>query len=116
MKKPAEAARDPVGLTKVTTGTGELRIAWMIERMEVSRPPGVLIVIRIKARVLAGGLLDSVDEVLGEDRLDIAVNLKTHDGGWGRRSGGCGNGRRGTSGKDQRRRGDGTHNEKQSPQ
>ncbi len=88
----------------------------MIERMEVSRPPGVLMVIRIKVGVLAGGLLDSVDEVFGEDRFDIAVNPKLHDGGWGRRSGRCGNRRRGTSGKDQRRRDDGTHNEKQSPQ
>ena len=27
MKNPAEAARDPVGVTNVTTGTGDCRIA-----------------------------------------------------------------------------------------
>jgi hypothetical protein len=38
---PALAARAPSGATYVATGTGEARIALMIERMEVSRPPGV---------------------------------------------------------------------------
>src|SRR5271169_6993449 len=48
MKDPAEAAREPVGYTYVTTGTGERRMAWMMSRMEVSRPPGVLMVMRIR--------------------------------------------------------------------
>src|SRR5690348_6267478 len=48
MKKPAEAAREPVGYTYVTTGTFDDRIAPIIWRIEVSRPPGVFIVVRIR--------------------------------------------------------------------
>src|SRR4051794_15549797 len=43
MKVPALAARAPLGATKAATGTGEARIALMISRIEVSRPPGVSI-------------------------------------------------------------------------
>src|ERR1700674_3074702 len=49
MKKPAEAAREPVGETKVTTGTGEPSMDWMIARMELSRPHGVLLGMKIKS-------------------------------------------------------------------
>ncbi len=38
---PALAARAPSGATKVATGTGEARMSLMIERIEVSSPPGV---------------------------------------------------------------------------
>ena len=41
MKVPALAARAPLGATNEATGTGEARIALMISRIEVSRPPGV---------------------------------------------------------------------------
>src|SRR5438477_9709395 len=41
MKVPALAARAPLGATNDATGTGEARIALMISRIEVSRPPGV---------------------------------------------------------------------------
>ncbi|MNT91453.1 hypothetical protein D3C72_2325510 [compost metagenome] len=40
---PALAARAPLGATKLATGTGLARIALMMLRMEVSRPPGVSI-------------------------------------------------------------------------
>src|SRR3954452_6929158 len=43
MKLPALAARAPLGATKAATGTGEARIALMMSRIEVSRPPGVSI-------------------------------------------------------------------------
>src|SRR4051812_13104176 len=43
MKVPALAARAPLGATYTATGTGEARIALMISRIEVSRPPGVSI-------------------------------------------------------------------------
>ncbi len=48
MKNPADAAREPEGVTYVTTGTEEWRMAPMISRMDESRPPGVSIVIRIR--------------------------------------------------------------------
>src|SRR5688500_13550147 len=41
MKVPALAARAPLGATNDATGTGEARIALMISRIDVSRPPGV---------------------------------------------------------------------------
>ena len=41
MKVPALAARAPLGATKEATGTGEARIALMISRIALSRPPGV---------------------------------------------------------------------------
>src|SRR5882762_3620921 len=41
MKVPALAARAPLGATNDATGTGEARMALMISRIEVSRPPGV---------------------------------------------------------------------------
>jgi len=40
-KKPADAARAPLGPTQTTTGTGEARIALFIARVESSSPPGV---------------------------------------------------------------------------
>ena len=40
-KNPAEAAWAPEGATKVATGTFDARIAVVISRVEVSRPPGV---------------------------------------------------------------------------
>src|SRR5690606_6928869 len=40
-KVPDLAARAPPGLTKVAIGMGEDNIWRMIERMELSRPPGV---------------------------------------------------------------------------
>ena len=43
MMNPAEAAWEPGGWTKPTTGTSEARIAFVISRVESSRPPGVLI-------------------------------------------------------------------------
>src|SRR4030095_8256549 len=42
MKKPAEAARTPLGPTKTITGTLLLKIFSIICRIDVSRPPGVL--------------------------------------------------------------------------
>ena len=45
MKNPADAAREPVGETNVTTGTGDAKIFAMICRIDVSSPPGVSIVI-----------------------------------------------------------------------
>ena len=41
MRNPAEAARAPEGPTNTATGTGELSMASMICRIDVSRPPGV---------------------------------------------------------------------------
>src|SRR3954467_3930449 len=41
MKVPALAARAPLGATKEATGTGEARIALIISRIALSRPPGV---------------------------------------------------------------------------
>ena len=41
MKVPALAARAPLGATNEATGTGEARIAFMISRIALSRPPGV---------------------------------------------------------------------------
>ena len=38
---PAEAAREPVGATQVTTGSGESAIFLMMSRMDESSPPGV---------------------------------------------------------------------------
>ena len=38
---PALAARAPLGATKTATGTGDARMARIICRIEVSRPPGV---------------------------------------------------------------------------
>jgi hypothetical protein len=40
-KKPAEAARPPLGVTKARTGTREATIFSVISRLESSRPPGV---------------------------------------------------------------------------
>lgn len=40
---PALAARAPLGATQATTGTGEARMALIMLRIEVSRPPGVSI-------------------------------------------------------------------------
>ena len=42
MNTPAEAARAPVGATYTTTGTSEARMLCTIERIDRSRPPGVL--------------------------------------------------------------------------
>jgi hypothetical protein len=42
IKKPAEAARAPLGLTKEAMGVFELKIFSIISLIEVSRPPGVL--------------------------------------------------------------------------
>ncbi len=42
MKTPAEAARAPVGATYTMTGISAFRMAWAMDRMERSRPPGVL--------------------------------------------------------------------------
>src|SRR2546428_457371 len=41
MKTPAEAARAPVGATKMMTGTSAPNIRWTIARMDRSSPPGV---------------------------------------------------------------------------
>src|SRR3546814_749091 len=41
MKVPALAARAPPGLTKLAPGMGDASICRTMERMEVSRPPGV---------------------------------------------------------------------------
>src|SRR5207247_5796501 len=41
MKTPAEAARAPVGATKMITGTSAFNIRWTITRMDRSSPPGV---------------------------------------------------------------------------
>jgi len=41
MKTPAEAARAPVGATKMITGTSAFNIRWTIARMDRSSPPGV---------------------------------------------------------------------------
>ena len=48
IKNPAEAPRDPTGEIKMATGTGESRMWWMMSSMEVERPPGVSIVIRMR--------------------------------------------------------------------
>ena len=42
-KKPALAARAPLGATKATIGTRERSSAWVIFRIDSSRPPGVSI-------------------------------------------------------------------------
>ena len=47
MKKPAEAARPPLGATKVTTGIGEATIFSMVSRIASINPPGVLRRMRI---------------------------------------------------------------------
>jgi len=41
MKKPADAARAPGGLTKTTTGTGEVVMAVVMSRVVSTSPPGV---------------------------------------------------------------------------
>ena len=41
MKKPADAARDPLGPTNAATGVLALTTASMIWRIDVSSPPGV---------------------------------------------------------------------------
>ena len=46
MKVPADAARAPAGETKAITGTSAFKIAWVIWRIDESRPPGVSIVSR----------------------------------------------------------------------
>src|SRR6266508_6459506 len=46
MNVPADAARAPDGETYVMTGTGEFRMAFVIFRVEESRPPGVSMVMR----------------------------------------------------------------------
>ena len=49
MKNPAEAARAPLGATKMITGTEEASMLETISRVESSSPPGVLISIRSAA-------------------------------------------------------------------
>src|SRR5205085_5749684 len=41
---PADAARAPEGETNTTTGTFAAIVRWMMSRIEVSRPPGVSMV------------------------------------------------------------------------
>ena len=48
IKNPAEAPRDPAGEMKMATGTGDSRMWWMMSSIEVERPPGVSIVIKIR--------------------------------------------------------------------
>ena len=49
IKNPADAPRDPAGEIYTATGTGESRMCWMMSSIEVERPPGVSIVIRMRA-------------------------------------------------------------------
>ena len=68
---PALAARAPLGATNAATGTGEARIALMMSRIDVSRPPGVSISQHDELRVfLRGAGKAALDEVRarGADR------------------------------------------------
>ena len=52
MKKPADAPREPAGATYTATGARESMMCWMMSRIDVSRPPGVSMVIRTNAAPL----------------------------------------------------------------
>ena len=64
MKKPADAARAPLGATEVITGTSEAMMRWLISRIESIRPPGVSIrstkLVRVPGRL---GLLYGVRHI-----------------------------------------------------
>ena len=82
MKKPADAAREPAGVTYTTTGARESMMCWMMSRIDVSRPPGVSIVIRTSAAPLVVGPVDAAVEVFGHDRVDLAVDVQFHHARW----------------------------------
>ena len=85
---PALAARAPGGETYVATGTGEARIARMMSRIDVSRPPGVSISITTNALPRSAALCDAALDVVARRRADRVVDGEQRGGAGGGRAGG----------------------------
>jgi hypothetical protein len=76
---------NPVGATYVTTGTGEARIFWMIERIELSSPPGVLMVMSTRLAWDSAARSIPRDHILGHYRLNFAIDAQLNHGSARRR-------------------------------